>query len=35
MQGRKIEAFRKIFVKPFSFAKLKYLVLIFFKVLNI
>ena len=35
MQGRKIDAFRKIFVTPFSFTKLKYLVLIFLKILKI
>ena len=35
MQGRKIDAFKKIFVTPFSFTKLKYLVLIFFKILKI
>ncbi len=35
MQGRKIDAFKKIFVTPFSFTKLKYLVLIFLKILKI
>ena len=35
MQGRKIDAFRKIFMTPFSFTKLKYLVLIFSKILKI
>ena len=35
IQGRKIDAFRKIFMTPFSFTKLKYLVLIFSKILKI
>ena len=35
MQGRKIDAFKKIFVTPFSFTKLKYLVSIFSKILKI
>ena len=35
MQGRKIDALRKIFNTPFSFTKLKYLVLILYKILKI
>ena len=32
IEGKKIEAFKKIFMTPFSFIKLKYLFLIFYKI---
>ena len=35
MQGRKIDALRKIFKTPFNITKLKYLVLILYKILKI
>ena len=35
MQGKKIYALKKIFMVPFSFTKLKYLLLIFYKIFRV